>query len=66
MEVYILVNSRSLDDLHPTVKQMCVDFLDKCRHEGIDVLITSTYRDAESQNVLYAQGRTLPGSKVVA
>jgi peptidoglycan L-alanyl-D-glutamate endopeptidase CwlK len=28
------------------------------------VLITSTYRNAESQNALYAQGRTLPGKKV--
>lgn len=56
-----MINSRSLDDLHPKVKQLCVDFLDKCKHENIDVLITSTYRDAESQNALYAQGRTTKG-----
>ncbi len=59
-----MINSRKLEDLHPKVQKLCVDFIDKCKHEGIDVLITSTYRDAESQNALYAQGRTLPGKVV--
>ena len=59
-----MINSRSLDDLHPKVKPLCVAFIEKCKALGIDVLITSTYRDAESQNALYAQGRTLPGKKV--
>lgn len=31
------------------------------KKEGIDVLVTSTYRDAESQNALFAQGRSKPG-----
>lgn len=56
-----MINSRSLDDLHPQVKPMCQAFLDKCLDEGLDVIVTSTYRDAESQNALYAQGRTQPG-----
>jgi peptidoglycan L-alanyl-D-glutamate endopeptidase CwlK len=59
-----MINSRSIDDLHPKVKPLCVAFIEKCKALGIDVLITSTYRDAESQNALYAQGRTLPGKKV--
>ena len=57
-------NSRSLNDLHPKVKAMAEKFIDSCKKEGIDILVTSTYRDAESQNELYAQGRTKPGSKV--
>jgi peptidoglycan L-alanyl-D-glutamate endopeptidase CwlK len=53
-----------LKDLHPKVAALCSTFIEKCGEEGIDVLITSTYRDAESQNALYAQGRTTPGKKV--
>ena len=57
-------NSRNIDDLHPIVAKMCRDFVAKCDEEGIDVLITSTYRDLESQAAIYAQGRTTPGKKV--
>lgn len=57
-------NSRSLDDLHPKVKAMAEIFINSCKKEGIDILVTSTYRDAESQNALYAQGRTTKGSIV--
>lgn len=35
-----------------------------CKDKGIDVILTSTYRDKESQDALYAQGRTTPGKKV--
>jgi peptidoglycan L-alanyl-D-glutamate endopeptidase CwlK len=35
-----------------------------CKEVGIDLLITSTYRDHEAQNELYAQGRTKPGKIV--
>jgi len=59
-----MINSRKLEDLHPKVKKMCEQFITSCAKHNIDVLITSTYRDAESQNTLYAQGRTLPGKKV--
>ena len=59
-----MINSRDLKDLHPIVKKKCEDFIASCKKQGIDVLITSTYRDSESQNALYAQGRTTPGSKV--
>lgn len=57
-------NSRDIKDLHPKVQAMANKFLDACKKAGIDVLVTSTYRDAESQNALYAQGRTKPGAKV--
>ena len=59
-----MLNSRNLDDLHPLVKAKAEAFVAACADAGIDVLITSTYRDAESQNALYAQGRTLPGKRV--
>jgi peptidoglycan L-alanyl-D-glutamate endopeptidase CwlK len=59
-----MINSRKLEDLHPHVAKLCQAFIDACEKQGIDVLITSTYRDAESQNALYAQGRTTPGAKV--
>jgi len=59
-----MINSRKLEDLHPKVKALAERFISSCAKQNIDVLITSTYRDAESQNALYAQGRTTPGSKV--
>lgn len=59
-----MVNSRDLNDLHGTVSAMAKKFISRCSDKGIDVIITSTYRDAESQNALYAQGRTKPGKKV--
>ena len=59
-----MINSRKLEDLHPKVKPMVEEFIQKCKDNGIDLLVTSTYRDHESQNALYAQGRTAPGKKV--
>ena len=56
-----MINSRKLEDLHPKVKKLCEDFIASCDKQGIDILITSTYRDGESQNELYSQGRTKPG-----
>jgi peptidoglycan L-alanyl-D-glutamate endopeptidase CwlK len=60
----ILVNSRNLSDLHPKVKTLCERFIFSCAKQNIDVIITSTYRDAESQTALYNQGRTTPGKIV--
>jgi peptidoglycan L-alanyl-D-glutamate endopeptidase CwlK len=59
-----MINSRKLEDLHPKVKVLCERFISSCAKQNIDVLITSTYRDNESQNALYAQGRTAPGKIV--
>lgn len=59
-----MINSRKTEDLNPKVADLCRKFIAKCGAQGIDVIITSTYRDAESQNALYAQGRTTPGKKV--
>jgi peptidoglycan L-alanyl-D-glutamate endopeptidase CwlK len=43
---------------------MAITFVGRCKAAGIDVIITSTYRDHESQAALYAQGRTAPGKIV--
>jgi peptidoglycan LD-endopeptidase CwlK len=59
-----MINSRKLEDLHPRVQALCEKFIGKCHELGIDVLITSTYRDYESQNALFAQGRTVDGKIV--
>lgn len=59
-----MINSRSLDDLNPIVKPKVEAFLLACAKVDIDLLVTSTYRDAESQTALYAQGRTTPGKVV--
>jgi hypothetical protein len=53
-----------LDDLLPIVKTKAQAFLKAGADQGIHVLITSTYRDNESQAALHAKGRTTPGKKV--
>ena len=57
-------NSRDPAELHPAVLKRAMAFLAECNKQGIEILITSTYRDHESQAALYAQGRTVPGKKV--
>jgi len=59
-----MINSRDIKDLHPKVKAMAEKFLSECKAAGLNVNIYSTYRDHESQNDLYAQGRTKPGKVV--
>lgn len=59
-----MINSRKIEDLHPYVAKLCRAFVAACKKDGIDILITSTWRDNESQNALFAQGRTKPGKIV--
>jgi len=59
-----MINSRSLDDLAPPAKQRAEAFIAAAKAKGIDLLVTSTYRDSESQDALYAQGRSTPGNIV--
>jgi peptidoglycan L-alanyl-D-glutamate endopeptidase CwlK len=59
-----MINSRSLDDLIFPVRMRVDKFLTFCREDQIDLLVTSTYRDIESQDALYAQGRTTAGAVV--
>ena len=59
-----MINSRDINDLHLKVKPLAEKFLAECARAGLNVVIYSTYRDHESQNDLYAQGRTKPGKVV--
>jgi peptidoglycan L-alanyl-D-glutamate endopeptidase CwlK len=59
-----MINSRQITDLHKKVAALAIQHIDLCKQAGIDLLITSTYRDAEAQNALFAQGRTTPGKIV--
>lgn len=59
-----MINSRKIEDLLPPVAERCRKLIQLCDEEDIDIIITSTYRDIESQDRLYAQGRVLPGQIV--
>jgi len=59
-----LTNSRDLNDLLPAVRLKAEELLSKAKELGIDLIVTSTYRDKESQDELYAIGRTKPGKRV--
>jgi peptidoglycan L-alanyl-D-glutamate endopeptidase CwlK len=59
-----MINSRSLNDLVAPAKECVERFIALCKDNGIDLLVTSTYRDNESQQALYEQGRTTAGKVV--
>lgn len=59
-----MIASRDIAELLPRVRALAQRFIDACHAQGIDVIITSTYRDNASQAALYAQGRTAPGAIV--
>ena len=59
-----MINSRDLKELYPTVAGKAYTFVERCRQAGIDLLVTSTYRDKQSQDALYAQGRSKEGKIV--
>ncbi len=55
---------RDIGELTPKAQKACNLFLEECRRQGLDVLITETYRSQERQNYLYEQGRSREGKKV--
>lgn len=59
-----MIDSRNLADLHPVVRQKAEAMIAACEAEGVRIVVTSTYRDAECQDALFARGRTAPGPKV--
>ncbi|ESQ86610.1 hypothetical protein ABAC460_23140 [Asticcacaulis sp. AC460] len=59
-----MINTRDIAALHPIVAAKARAFLESCNAQGIELLVTSTYRDHDSQDALYAQGRSRPGKKV--
>lgn len=58
------MSSRRLEDLHPDLLPLCKEFVTQCQQQGIDILITCTFRSPEEQDRLYAQGRKTPGAIV--
>src|SRR3990167_7131102 len=59
-----MLNSRKVTDLDPIARAICERHMALCKAAGLIILITSTYRDYEQQEALYAQGRTTPGNRV--
>lgn len=58
------MSSRAISDLHPDVQPLVRKALADCAADGIEVLVTCTFRSAQEQTELYAQGRTKPGKIV--
>lgn len=54
--------TRDIKELLPIVKRKTEEFIKKCKAQGIDLVVTCTYRSSQEQDALYAQGRTTPGS----
>jgi len=59
-----MINSRDIELLLPQVKSRVKSFIVECDKQNIDIIVTSTYRDNESQQELYNQGRTTDGKIV--
>ena len=57
-DINLMINSRKIEDPHPVVQKLCNLFIAECTLANIDVMITSTYRDNEYQDFLYAKGRS--------
>lgn len=57
-----MLSSRNLDDLATPAKIRALKFLADCKRglkpENIDILVTCTRRDSQTQDQLYAHGRT--------
>lgn len=58
-------NEQKIETLLPLVQRMARQLIKimKDKH-GVDILITSGYRDPAEQDAIYAQGRTKPGEIV--
>lgn len=55
---------RDISELSKNAQEACRLFLAECQKQGLNVLITETYRSQERQNYLYEQGRTRSGKIV--
>lgn len=52
-----MINSRSVIELTPNARLKALAWQEACFDAGLKVIFTSTYRDNEFQDYLYAQGR---------
>ena len=60
----ILIDSRNISDLHCCLARGAKELMRRMEACGYPMGISSTYRDNEAQNALYAQGSTKPGNIV--
>jgi peptidoglycan L-alanyl-D-glutamate endopeptidase CwlK len=56
--------SRDVKLLHPELQIIHDQWLAECRRQGLNVLVTQTWRTKAEQDALYAQGRTTKGNIV--
>lgn len=54
-----MINSRSLDDLAIEARAVASEHVRLCQEAGVELIVTSTYRDFEAQDALFAIGRTM-------
>lgn len=59
-----LISLQRVDQLHPSIRKDVKRFLEIAKQGGINLRVTSTHRDFDEQNALYAKGRTQPGKIV--
>ena len=48
-----------LDDLRPETKKLCELWIEECRKNGINIVVTQTLRSMYEQDAYYSQGREL-------
>lgn len=60
----VITTCRDISELSPNAQKACNLFMAECKKQGLNVLITETYRSQARQDYLYAQGRTRAGNKV--
>lgn len=60
----VTVTIRDISGLTPSAQKACNLFMAECKRQGLNVLITETYRPQERQDYLYSQGRTREGNIV--
>jgi hypothetical protein len=53
--VNLLINSRNIEDLHPTLKRGATELIKRMHAKGYPLGISSTYRCNKSQNALFNQ-----------
>jgi len=58
-----VISSRKIEDLALPARNVCNLHIIGCKAIGIDLIVTSTWRDIEAQDVLYAIGRTSDKSR---
>ena len=55
------MTDRNLDDLHPTLKPLCEQWLATCQQQSINARVIETYRSAAQQDADYSVGRDAQG-----